>query len=182
MTAIQKFNDGKLQFGRVTIDEAYRKEWNEHCNDFVLLCRGDQPIRNTLYRVGGMGTPKLNVDEYYLLLKYTEAFYPQDILKMSGNKDPKHLEGNWVILNKNGDEKVVFPHFKSPYLIKDSVLYSIDNNYYNIETGFMYCQSYKHMESNDFVFLDNAYDNDKSKRGVMKINKKDGTFELFPGK
>jgi len=175
-------NIGKLQFGSIQIDESYRKEWNEHCNDFILLCRDGKPIRNTLYRIGGMSTPKLNIDEYFAILKYTEAFYPKDILKMSGSKDPKHLEGNWVILNKNGDEKVICDHFKSPYLIKNSVIYHLDNNYYNIETGFLYCQSYTHMESDDFLFLDNAYDNDKSRRGVMKINKKDGTFELFQGK
>jgi len=35
------------------------------------------------------------------------------------------------------------------------------------------------MNTVDYLFLDNRYDNDKSKRGVMKINKKDGTWELF---
>jgi hypothetical protein len=38
------------------------------------------------------------------------------------------------------------------------------------------------MNSNEYLFLNNEYDKDESKRGVMKINKKDGTWELFSGK
>jgi hypothetical protein len=36
------------------------------------------------------------------------------------------------------------------------------------------------MQSKEFLFLENAYDDDKSRRGVMKIDKKSGTWELFP--
>jgi len=35
------------------------------------------------------------------------------------------------------------------------------------------------MKSEQYVFLNNEFDKDKSRRGVMKINKADGTFELF---
>lgn len=59
------------------------------------------------------------------------------------------------------------------------VIYVIDNKYYNIESGEFYCNSYTSMDTNEYLFLDNKYDNDKSKRGVMKINKNDGTFEVF---
>ena len=105
-TAIQKVNTGKLQFGSIRIDEEYRKKWNINCNDFLLLCKGDEPLRNTLYRIGGMGKPNLNVDEYFMILKHVEAFYGDNITKIA--KDKPHLESRWVILNKAGDEKVEF--------------------------------------------------------------------------
>jgi len=36
------------------------------------------------------------------------------------------------------------------------------------------------MDSKDFLFLKNYSDENKSKIGVMKIDKKDGSLELFP--
>jgi hypothetical protein len=38
------------------------------------------------------------------------------------------------------------------------------------------------MRANDFIFVENPYDENVSKRGVLKINKEDGSFELFSGK
>jgi len=35
------------------------------------------------------------------------------------------------------------------------------------------------IKSKDFIFIDNNYTSDESKKGVLKINKKDGTWELF---
>ena len=91
----------------------------------------------------------------------------------------KHLKGCWCILDRNGVEKKVFDQFKNPYIIKDSCIYSEDNNYYNIETGEFYCYSSKSMESSEFIFLENLYDKDLLKKGVMKINKKDGNWSVF---
>jgi hypothetical protein len=115
-----------------------------------------------------------------MLLKYVEAYYPANIMQMSKSTDPKHLEGRWVIIDENGVEKVVFESFKHGWLVADSVIYSLDQKYYNIETGEFYCQSFTSMSSDEYLFLNNEFDKDESKRGVMKINKKDGTFELFP--
>lgn len=64
-------------------------------------------------------------------------------------------------------------------MVKNSCIYTLEQRYYNIETGELYCQSFTSMQSKEFLFLNNAYDADTSKRGVMKINKADGTFELF---
>ncbi len=170
-------SDTALQLSHIDINEEYRKKWNVHEQDFVLLTRNGEPIRNTLYRVGGLGASLK--DDYFMILKHTEAFY-DDTLTKDKNKKP-HLESCWCILdNKNGIEKVTFKPFASPYLVKNTPIFSLDSKYYNIETGELYCNSYSKMECKDFVFLDNAYDDDKSKRGVMKINKKDGTWELFP--
>ena len=87
--------------------------------------------------------------------------------------------------NNNGNEKVEFKQFEHGYLVKNSCIYKINSNYYNIETGEYYGNSSTSMESEDFLFLDNEYTHknlDKAKLGVLKINKKDGTWEVFKKK
>lgn len=172
--------DASLQLSPISINLEYCMKWNINTslNDFVCLTKNGNLISNSLYRIGGMGTPNLKKDEYFMILKYVEAFYPDDITKIQ--KDKPHLEGRWCIIDKNGVEKVELSPFKSPYLVKNSCIYSIDSNYYNIETGELYGRAYSSMASTDYLFLDNKYAEDKSKCGVMKINKKDGTWELFP--
>lgn len=168
-----------LQFSKITINEDYCKKWNIHLNDFICLTRNGKLVRNTLYRIGGLNTPKLNEDDYFMLIKHVEALYPKDIMKMSKSKDAKHLEGRWCILDKNGNEKIEFKQFEIPYLLNDSCIYSVNENYYNIETGEHYCSATTSIQSNDYLFLDNRFDKDKSKCGVIKINKKNGSWELF---
>lgn len=174
--------NGALQLSPIEVDDNYCKKWNESLTDFVVLTRNGELVNNTLYRVGGIGK-KPDGKNYFMLIKHVEAFYPKRIMEMSkgsGNPDPKHLEGRWCILDKNGIEKVEFKAFDSPYLVNDSCIYSIDSKYYNIETGEFYCDCSHSVASKDFLFLENHYDKDVSKCGVMKINKKDGTWELFP--
>jgi hypothetical protein len=171
-------SDG-LALSSIAINKDYAKKWNaESYNDFKCLSLNGEMIRPTLYRVGGMNYPELGKDRFFMLLKYVEAFYNKNITDHTGS-DPKHLEGRWCILDRDGNEKVEFKSFDSPYLVKDSCIYSINSKYYNIETGEFYCHAYSSMQSSDFLFLDNPYDKDKSKRGVMKISKADGTWELF---
>jgi len=171
----EKFN---LQFSKINIDPYYREKWNIHSNDFICLTRNGKMIRETLYRIGGLNNPNLDTDNYFMLLKHVEAFYSDDITKIK--KDKPHLESRWCILNKDGDEKVEFKQFQSPYLIDNSQIYSIYDDYYNIETGEFYGNSNHSMiKSKDFIFIDNNYTSDESKKGVLKINKKDGTWELF---
>lgn len=167
----------ELQISPLDLKADYRKKWNANEKDFVCLTRNGELVSNSIYRVGGF-----NADvkaDYFMVLKYVEVYYPKSITDRTGS-DPKHLEGRWCIIDKNGIEKVEFDSFKTPYPVKNSCIYSIDNKYYNIESGEFYCSSYSKIESTDFLFLDNAYDKDESKRGVIKINKKNGTWELFP--
>lgn len=173
-----KVNNMGLQLSPITVNEEYCKKWNERLTDFVCLTKNGELISNSLYRVGGLNTPHLGKDDYFMLLKYVEDFYSDDITKVK--KDKPHLDGRWCIIDKNGIEKKVFESFKSPYLTKDSCIYSINSDYYNIETGECYGYSSTSMVSEEFLFLDNRYNKDKTKRGVMKINKKDGSWELFP--
>ena len=162
-----------LQLSPITINEEYRKKWNVHQNDFVCLTKNGQLISESLYRVGGMNANIKN--DYFLLLKHTEAFYDDTITKI--NKP--HLQENWCIIDKNGVEKFCAENYKCPRIIKDSQIYCIDGYYYNIETKEFYCQAYSSMESTEYLFLNNEFDKDKSKRGVLKINKRDGSCVRF---
>lgn len=174
-----------LQLSPIRVNQDYLNEWNNNSNDFVCLTKNGELISKSLYRVGGFGGDIKQ--DYFMLLKYVEAIYDYDFIKKCyPNKSRKelelqrkHLEGRWCIIDKNGIEKKEFDKFKTPYIKKGSCLYSIENNYYNIETGEFYCNSSKSMESSEFIFLENSYDKDLSKRGVMKINKKDGSWSLF---
>lgn len=158
--------------------------------DFVLLCREGKPLRETLYRLGGLSSINDLKNDYFLLLKYVEDVYDYDFIKKCyPNKSRKelelkrnHLDGRWCILDKHGNEKIEFKSsIHSPYL-SGGVIYSLNNNYYNIETGYHYANVYSSMSSEEYLFLDNAYDKDKDRRGIMKINKKSGEYEIFPKK
>lgn len=176
---IHSVGNSTLQLSPIKVDSEYCKKWNVHMEDFVVLTRNGERINNNLYRVGGLNNPNPEKDNYFMLIKYVEAFYSKEILRMSKTIDPKHLEGRWCIIDKNGVEKVECKQFQSLYLVKNSCIYSIDSNYYNIETGEHYCHANTTMQSTDYLFLDKSFDSDKSKRGVLKICKKSGTYELF---
>ncbi len=171
-------NNGSLQLSPISINEDYCKKWNIRQEDYVCLTKDGKLLRPTLYRIGGVNAPNLGKDNYFTLIKHVEAYYADDITKI--DKEKPHLESRWCIIDKNGDEKVDVGPFKYIYIVNGSCIYSVDKDYFNIETGEHYCRAYSSMKSNEFLFLDNEYDDDKSKRGVMKINKKDGTWELFP--
>lgn len=167
--------DESLQLSRIDLNPDYKSFWNETKSDFVCLTQNGELVSNSLYRVGGFGA-NLKKD-YFLLLKYVESFYEDSITKDKNKK--RHLSGHWTIIDKNGIEKKVFEQFKSPYLVKDSCIYCLDQEYFNIETGVFYCRSYTRMESDSFLFLNDEFNEDKNKRGVLKINKKDGSLELI---
>ena len=178
-------NSNGLQLSPIQLNKDYCKEWNENMSDFVVLTKNGELISNSLYRVGGFSCDIKK--DYFMLLKYVESFYEMDFLrechKDKSNEElklqQKYLEGHWCILDKNGVEKKVFESYKSPYIKNNSCIYSLDNKYYNIETGELYCNSYKSMESTEYIFLENPYDKDLSRKGVMKINKKDGSWSVF---
>lgn len=176
-------NDNSLQLCNVIVNPEYFKEWNERISsDFLVLVKDGKPINDNIYRIGRLNNPNPKKDRYFMLLKYVEDFYSDEILEMSKSKDPKHLSGNYCIIDQEGNEKIEFSHFKYPYLVKDSCLYSLEQNYYNIESGELICNASSTMESEDYIFLNNRFDKDKSKRGVLKVCKKTGSYELFPGK
>jgi hypothetical protein len=175
--AEQQDNSGRLQLSRITPPEDYCKKWNVTSTDFVCLTRNGKLINNTLYRVGGIGNSNISDKDYFTLLKYTEDFYKDNI-----TKDPKrkpHLAGSWVIIDKHGVVKVEFKGLRHGYMIKNSVIYHIESDYYNIETKEHICYASAHCESSEFLFLEDRYGKDKSRRRVLKVHKQTGAWELF---
>ena len=171
-------NDTVLSLAKITVDADYLKKWNERLTDFLVLTKNGELLRDTLYRIGGLNNPNLKKDKYFMLLKYKEAFYSKEIV---GERDNKHLKGVWVIIDSKGDEKIEFEGgLDHPYLIGDSRIYSYKNHYYDVETGYDYGYTSSSFESKDFVFINTKFEKDKSKCGVIKINKNDGTYEVFP--
>ena len=168
-----------LCINRIDINQAYCKEWHITMEDFVSLTCNGELLKPVLYRIGGLNTLNLAKDRYIKLIKHVEAYYPKEILEHSNNSDPKHLEGRWCILDSKGVEKIECKQFECPYIVKDSCIYSMDKKYYNIETKKLYCEASTAMESTSFLFLENRFDRDESKRGVLKINKVTGDFTLF---
>ena len=163
-----------LELRKAILSDEYRKKWNIHENDFIHLYLDGNKVSDTLYRVGGLnGGIK---DGYLSLIKHIESFYEDSITTIK--KDKPHLAGHWCILNVLGVEKVIMGRFDYLSLLGGQI-YSSKNNYYNIETGELYCSSYKSMNTEKYLFLHNEYDKDTNKRGVLKIDKYNGTFELI---
>jgi hypothetical protein len=163
-----------IELKPVKLDGKYRERWNVHMSDFVHLYVDGRKVNNNIYRVGGFGATLK--DKYFMLLKYTEDYCSDDITKDEDRK--AHLKGCWCIIDNNGVEKVNFNQFDNVYL-SGGQLYSLDNKYYNIETKEFYCDARSVMKTDNFIFLENAYDKDESKRGVLKIDKTSGEFELI---
>lgn len=164
-----------LQLSRVQLTPEYAEKWNVHQNDFVVLTRNGELVNSSLYRVGGFGIDFK--DKYFILLKQVESYYDDAITK--DKKRKPHLAQCSCIIDQSGNEKKVFDRFENPYLVKDSIIYSVDGEYSNIETGYTYCRTNTSMVSSQFLFLENKWDKDKSKLGVLKIDKLTGEFELF---
>ena len=89
-----------LELNQIFLQEDYRKKWNISLNDFMCLTKNGELISNSLYRIGGLNDPKLEKDDYFMLIKYVEAHYSDNITKIE--KDKRHLEGRICIIDKNG--------------------------------------------------------------------------------
>lgn len=182
-------DNSPLQLSPIQVNQDYLNEWNEQRTmDFVCLTKNGEMLRPTLYRVGGLNNPKVGKDRYFMLLKYTEDIYDLAFIKRcypaKNFKEQelarKHLKSEWCILDKDGNEIIVFPNnLYYPSLIKDSCIYTIDNKFYNLETFECYGKATSSFQSTEFLFLNTQYDDNKERRGVIKINKQDGSWELF---
>lgn len=168
-----------LRLCSVTISPEYAKKWNALEKDFVVLVKNGVLLRNTLYRLGGIGKRPDN-KSYFLLLKYKEATHSSEDMEKYKFTHRNYLQGSWCILDKDGNEKVNMSDFKSPCIY--GCLYVESNNCYKIETNERICSAHNSMESEKYLFVDNNYDSDKSKRGVLQVNKEDGSIILHPGK
>ena len=164
-----------LELTPITLDEEYCKKWNVHQRDFIQLTRNGVPVNDSIYRTGMFGG-KFK-DGYCLFLKHTEAFYDDSITSDEARK--RHLKSEWCIINESGIEKKVFNQFENVYL-SGGVIYTVSNGYYNIETNERICGSSPSITSDEYIFSEDNYNNDKSKRGVVQIKKSDGTYKIYP--
>jgi|GEM_PF-1809472 len=183
---------GTIQLCDIEVNPVYLEEWNERAtSDFKVLAKDDAILRNTLYRIGGMSSGEVGETKYCTLLKYTEALYDTSFIKKiypqlnseQVKKKRKHLAYTQTIIDKHGNEVATADEHKYLYLVDgNSCIYSMDKVYYNIETGFRYGSTSNSMSSDDFLFIDNAFDKDVKMRGIIKINKWDGTWDIFTKK
>ena len=164
----------KIELAPIKLHNDYAKKWNAHSTDFCHLLKNGNKVSDVLYRVGGFGV-KLN-EPYFVLLKYVEAYYEDTITEVKERKP--HLESQACIIDNNGIEKVNFDHMSYPYL-QGGLIDALNGKYYNIETGYLYCDTSSSMRTDTYIFLDNRYDDDKTKSGVMQVNKHDGSYKLI---
>ena len=179
-------DNSKIQLSPIILNEDYRKKWNITQNDFYLITKNGVPIRNTLYCVAHFQSKDISNKRYFILLKQVESYYSDEIMKSCKSRGIKqtnrYLSDNDCILDQFGNEKICHDRKNlfgyANLLNNDSIIYRVQENYYNIETNEFYCSSSSCMESNKYLYLSNLYDKDKSKLGVWKINKLDGTYEI----
>lgn len=170
-----------MKFIKKEFSDKYRKKWNIYMDDYVQLVDDNgNLISDSVYRLGGMFSEyDFTHGRYFNLIKYVENFYSDSITK--DKKKKPHLEGRHCILDANGVEKVVCDALLSyPYVIKDSVIYSVNKRYYNIETCEYYGEPSTVIVSEKFVILENRWDfKGNTEKGVFMIDKKTGKKELI---
>lgn len=133
--------------------------------------------KNSFYKQGGFFRDSNLNKDYFMLLKQVPALY-SDVVTKDKTLKP-HLSNCWCIIDKNGVEKQTFNPFDNVYLVENSVIYHLKKKYYNIETGNIYCEAFACIECENFIFLENRFDKNIENLGVWKINKKDGSYEIF---
>ncbi len=175
----------KIELVPFKLSKEYAEEWNERMTDFVVLFKDGVRVNDSIYRVGGIGVKPEYNENYFMLLKYVEAYYPVHIMKMSSDRDQKltfrnkHLSGVWCILDKECNEKYVSSDgYESVYLIRNSCLYSIDGTYYNIETKECYGRLNPTIGSSEYIFGERTNFKERSHE-VIQINKKTGEYTIY---
>jgi hypothetical protein len=164
-----------IEFKPANITEEYFKEWNCISNDINQIYLNDKLVSKNIYRKNAISNWK---DGYLTLNKLVEDYYNDTIT--NNPKRKKYLKYVNCIIDENGIEKVELKDSFKYINHIGGIVYSVANSYYNIETKELYCKTYSpSLKSKDFIFLDNNYDEDKSKRGVWKINLHTGEYEIF---
>lgn len=170
-----------FQLSPIELDDDYKKKWNIRIQGmnggFLVITKNGKPIRNTLYRIGGVGGQVK--DGYITLIKYKEDHYDGDWAKGKTKAQKRHLSSSFVIIDRFGIEKVECGHFERFYHV-GGLIYINRGQVLNLETGNSYCEKGDTVESDEFLFVSNPYRKDKSLRGVYKIHKYTGECEVFP--
>lgn len=173
----------KIELRKAEVSDEYRKKWNDHGMTYYHLYVNGVKKSDNLYRKGGFFNDSNLNNDYFILLKQVEDYYNDTIT--TDLKDKPHLAQHSTIINNNGDERYVADHFDTIYHL-GGVVFSIKNiggegKIMNVLTGEIYSKGYYDitMSSEEYVFVDNRFTKDKDKKGVLKINKSNGSYELF---
>lgn len=158
----------------ISMPKEYAKEWNVHGNDYLGLCKNGKLISNTYYRKGGLFNNKGY--DFIHIIKHVEELYHDSITTDAKRK--KHLASYFCLINKEGQETKVFEQFDNSYLLCNAV-YNSKYGYFNTFTNELYCKGTKSIDSTNYLFLESSYSTPENKRGVYKIDKQTGEFELF---
>lgn len=146
-------NDQNLSFKLVTDKFRY--------NDVYQIYKNSELLNDLYYRFGGLSSIKNIFDRYFMLLEYKEDKTFSDGLN----------HGNWVIMDSYGVIHKKFELYQHAYLIKDSVLYSLNGKLYNIITD--ECYGYgKTMVLENSVILHREYT--EQSNNALVINKVTG--------
>ena len=147
---------------KIHLPEKYYKKWNEVSRDFYTFTDSDvndivvsdlNEVKNyTLYRIGGLYDYNTN-NEFNIILKYKEDFFPDHITKDLKRKP--HLSPKWVAVDKNGS--IVYESSKSLhslYLIGNCIISEQYVGYYNLITKQSYSSSYNQIfETKENIIL-----------------------------
>lgn len=170
-----------IQVVPFTPSEEYQKKWNIHLDGmiggFLQIYVDGVKVSDTLYRKGGFFH---EAGGRLQLLKYVEEHYEDSITTDPARKP--HLASYSCIIDSDGTELYVQKkQFGSMYLKGGGNVVIDDSTYYNVNTGEPYSNAriHKTVESANYLFLEDAYNNDKSLRGVIQIDKSTGESTLL---
>jgi hypothetical protein len=176
------YNDD-IEFSPIVLTDEYAKKWNERSSDFFKIYKDGVPVSEKIYRQGGLFNKNDLNQPYFQIIRYSEALHDRKTFPKHTTEQLRHLKPTWVIIDsKTGEEVYEFANsLDNGRIFKNSILCSYKNSIFNIKSGEKLVEnlSVSSLESSEFLFVDNSFDTDKSKRGVYKIHKMTAEIEVF---
>ena len=153
----------------------YIKKWNQYAGtEFVQIYSNGVLLNDNVYCTNFYWSDKTLQEDsvYFQLVKVVEAYYADNITEDPIKKP--HLAKYQCIINSEGVETYVHYRSSSEHLYLNKCIYHIGSKYFSARTNELICESYTKLESEDYLFLDNAYDTDTSRRGIIQACKRTG--------
>lgn len=165
-----------LQLSPIQVREDYKRKWNVDVDDFYCLTYNGKLLRPTLYRTSPLFNAKDLREDYFMLFKHVESYFPDEVTTDPDRKP--RLESRECILDRYGNEKVEFADNPLDHatLINNGVVYRYRDRYYNVETGEEYCRGYTTARSSRHIFVELR---PMGGGQVMRIDTKTGESEIF---
>jgi hypothetical protein len=137
-------------------------------NNYSLLYKDGKIISNIHFRLGGIPKRFGKDNDFCSLIAYPEL----------NTKKEEGTWGNHCIINMKGEVVLMANKFETSFYYWGGALATIKDVIYNLYTLEPIVESTSKIESENFYFAENRY-NDKYQKGVYKINKKTGEYEIF---